>query len=316
MPVTLAIRLLPSDVVSFNLWIALPLPLAALGMFLFLRRRPLPDAAAALGACAFALSGPVVSMLNTPNLSWSVALMPWVLAAIDRPITLAIVFALQGSAASPSRGRRRAVVAACYSIFRLKAETTESKEEIGSAFLRPPWLPPLGGRSQSSPALAAGALLAAAQLVPTAMAGVRAHRGALATPDFWSLHPFALWETIAPGLFGNYYDAFLADLPWMGALNFGRDPFFYSLYVGPLVLLLAGVGLAGAVPPERLLARDRAGVSGRRARRVHAAVSARAQAVSAADVFPVSGEVPRRQPLRLRGPGGRGVRASSATFPA
>ena len=30
----------------------------------------------------------------------------------------------------------------------------------------------------------------------------------------------------------------------MGALNFGRDPFFYSLYVGPLVLLLAGVGLA------------------------------------------------------------------------
>ena len=30
----------------------------------------------------------------------------------------------------------------------------------------------------------------------------------------------------------------------MGALNFGRDPFFYSLYVGPLVLLLAGVGIA------------------------------------------------------------------------
>src|SRR5258708_35229204 len=72
MPVTVAIRLLPSDVVSFNLWIALPLPIAALGMFLFLRRRTLsgsaaalPDAAAALGACAFALSGPVVSMLNT-----------------------------------------------------------------------------------------------------------------------------------------------------------------------------------------------------------------------------------------------------------
>jgi prepilin-type N-terminal cleavage/methylation domain-containing protein len=90
--------------------------------------------------------------------------------------------------------------------------------------------------------LAAGAGLAAAQLVPTMLAGVRAHRDALATPDFWSLHPLSLWEAVAPNLFGSYYDAFLADLPWMGALNFGRDPFFYSLYVGPLVLLLAAIG--------------------------------------------------------------------------
>src|SRR6202022_2944831 len=41
----------------------------------------------------------------------------------------------------------------------------------------------------------------------------------------------------------NYHDAFLVDLPWMGALNFGRDPFFYSLYIGPLVLLLAALGV-------------------------------------------------------------------------
>jgi hypothetical protein len=85
----------------------------------------------------------------------------------------------------------------------------------------------------------AGGLLASAQLIPTFLAGVRAQRAALATPDFWSLHPLSLWEAIAPNLFGNYYDAFLADLPWMGALNFGRDPFFYSFYLGPLVLLLA-----------------------------------------------------------------------------
>src|SRR5262249_53554923 len=31
MPITLAIRLVPSDVVSFNLWVALPLPIAAAG---------------------------------------------------------------------------------------------------------------------------------------------------------------------------------------------------------------------------------------------------------------------------------------------
>ncbi len=250
MPVTVAIRLLPSDIVAFNLWVALPLPLAALGMFLFLRRRTLsgsaaalPDAAAALGACAFALSGPVVSMLNTPNLSWSVALMPWVLLAADgaldssRPIgagaALAIAFALQALCGEPVTWAATGVVVSAFAVFRRKAEAAGS-DSGASAFTR---------KITVVAALVAGALLAAAQLVPTAMAGVRAHRAALATPDFWSLHPFALWEAVAPHLFGNYYDAFLADLPWMGALNFGRDPFFYSLYVGPLVLLLAGLGI-------------------------------------------------------------------------
>jgi len=268
MPVTMAIRLLPSDVVSFNLWIALPLPLTALGMFVFLQGRAhragsghVADAPAALGACAFALSGPVVSMLNTPNLSWSVALMPWVLAAVEArgarrearfPIRLSVAFALQGLCGEPVTWAATGVVAVAYSFFRLKAEATEGREKaeateslslnpVASAFRRK-----IEFRRKVTvvAGLGAGALLAAGQLVPTAMAGVRAHRGALATPDFWSLHPLALWETVAPQLFGNYYDAFLADLPWMGALNFGRDPFFYSLYLGPLVLLLACLGAA------------------------------------------------------------------------
>jgi hypothetical protein len=123
MPVTLAVRLLPSDVVSFNLWVALPLPVAAAGMFLFLLRRFAPEAgsslaidaadrapaltasaysvspawAAAFGAIVFAMSGPSVSMLNTPNLSWSVALIPWVMAAAGSWRLVAI---------APSRRRR------------------------------------------------------------------------------------------------------------------------------------------------------------------------------------------------------------------
>jgi prepilin-type N-terminal cleavage/methylation domain-containing protein len=231
MPVTLAIRRLPSDVVSFNLWIALPLPVAALGTFLFLRRRIQNTSAAALGACAFALSGPIVSMLNTPNLSWSVACLPWVLLATEHVLDkgslravwmLAIAFALQALCGEPVTWAATGVVAIGYAI------------SEGGCFRR---------QAEVVAALVAGALLAAAQLVPTAMAGMRAHRAMLATPDFWSLHPFSLWEMVAPHLFGNYYDAFLADLPWMGALNFGRDPFFYSLYIGPFVLLLAWVGL-------------------------------------------------------------------------
>jgi len=220
MPVTLAIRLLPSDLVSFNVWIALPLPIAMIGMFVFLRRylAGVTDAAAAIGACAFALSGPIVSMLNLPNLAWSVALLPRVLAAAtdhgSRITWLAVAFALQALCGEPVTWAATGVLAVAFQ----------------------PRLSTVAG-------LSGGALAAAVQLVPTFAAGVRAHRAALATPDFWSLHPLSLWEAIAPQLFGNYYDAFLADLPWMGALNFGRDPFFYSLYVGPLVLLLAAIGV-------------------------------------------------------------------------
>jgi prepilin-type N-terminal cleavage/methylation domain-containing protein len=238
MPLTLAIRLLPSEVVAFNLWIALPLPIAAIGMFLFVRRRT-PDAAAALGACAFALSGPALSMLNAPNLSWSVALMPWVVLACDRlaasvsagrVAALAGAFALQALCGEPVTWVSTGVVAIAYSIFGLEAETTGS---VPSAFRR---------KLTVAAGLAAGGLLAAGQLLPTMMGGLRAQRTALATPDFWSLHPFALWETVLPRMFGDLSRT-VADSPWMGALNFGRDPFFYSIYVGPLVLLLACAGV-------------------------------------------------------------------------
>ena len=233
MPVALAIRLLPSDVVSFNLWVVAPLPIAATGMFVFLRRRfadgeaPADavagaNAAAAFGASVFALSGPIVSMINLPNLAWSVAMTPWVLAGRSSA-WIAIAFGLQGLCGEPVTWVATGALAAAW--IAVQTPLVPVRRKL--------WL--LAG-------LALGAMLAAAQLVPTALASVRAHRGALATPDFWSLHPLALWESLAPHLFGDYYGAFLADLPWMGALNFGRDPFFYSIYVGPLVLVLACAG--------------------------------------------------------------------------
>jgi prepilin-type N-terminal cleavage/methylation domain-containing protein len=240
MPITLAIRLLPSDVISFNLWVALPLPMAAVGMFLFLRRRALAPSAAALGAVVFALSGPAVSMLNTPNLSWSVALLPWVMWSLSRGVgTVAIAYALQALCGEPVTWVTTGVLGILFAVIQapeisgLKAGATDRSVRVAGVL--------------RASGLVVGGLLASAQLVPTLLAGVRAQRGALATPDFWSLHPVALWDAIAPQIFGNYYDAFLADLPWMPALNFGRDPFFYSLYVGTMVLLLAAIGAASSI---------------------------------------------------------------------
>ena len=231
MPVTLAVRLLPSDVVSFNLWVALPLPIAAAGTWRFIRRTH-DRAPSALGSILFVLSGPMVASLNAPNLSWSVAAMPWVLWAVDwtherpgvsRCGVAAMAIALQALSGEP------VTLAATCAVLAVQAV----------------WQP--GARLRRAGVLAicigTGLLLAAAQLVPTVAAGVRAHRGALTTPDFWSLHPLGLLETVMPHAFGNYYTAFLADMPWMSALNSGREPFYYSLYVGPLTLLLAATGL-------------------------------------------------------------------------
>jgi len=228
MPVTLAIRLLPPDVVAFNLWVALPLPIAALGTFCFLRRSHGP-AGSALGAIVFALGGPMVSTLNFPNLSWCVAFLPWILwttdRVLDRPawrrsIALAILVALQALSGEPVTFAASLAVTVAYVASR-----------------RPAAVGIIAG------ALVAGVLLAAVQLVPLVLAGVRAHRAALQTPDFWSLHPLMLYETVAPHLFGNYYDAFFVSLPWMRALNSGREPFYFSLYVGPLAVVIASAGL-------------------------------------------------------------------------
>ena len=103
------IRLIGSEVVGFNLWVAVPFPLAALGAWLFLRRRFSPTAST-LGAVTFALCGPVYSTSNFPNMSWTVAAIPWMLWAVDRlaarpgPRNLAVlivVVAFQGLAGEP-----------------------------------------------------------------------------------------------------------------------------------------------------------------------------------------------------------------------
>src|SRR5213075_2948223 len=80
-------------------------------------------------ACVFALSGPIVSTLNLPNLAWSVAFIPWVMAAAaDRttddgpPSTdhgpritpVAIAFALQALCGEPVTWAATALLALAF----------------------------------------------------------------------------------------------------------------------------------------------------------------------------------------------------------
>jgi hypothetical protein len=82
-PVTLPARLFLPETLGFNVMVALPVPLAAIGAFLFLRRR-FTAPAAALGALVIALSGPFRSSLTSPNLSTSIAIAPCALGSRPR----------------------------------------------------------------------------------------------------------------------------------------------------------------------------------------------------------------------------------------
>jgi hypothetical protein len=59
LPPAILLRLLPA-IPGFNLLVMLPFPLAAVGMWLFLRRH-ISDTSAALGAVVFTAGGPVVA---------------------------------------------------------------------------------------------------------------------------------------------------------------------------------------------------------------------------------------------------------------
>jgi hypothetical protein len=238
---SLLIRLLPSEVLAYNLWVALPVPLAAAGMYLFLRRHVTPPAAV-LGAFAFAASGPVVSSTNFPNMSWSIATVPFVFWALERlferrsagaAALLAVLVGLQALAGEPVSLFTTLVIVGAYATL-----PRPRRRDIRLAAL-------------TACALGAGCLLAAIQYVPLGLATMGSARGSLVDTDFWTFHPLALIELVVPHFFGDYFNSNLRELAWMLALNSQRDPFYYTMYVGVPIVLLAAVAMVSSRPATR-----------------------------------------------------------------
>ena len=242
---TVLVRVVGGEVLGFNLWVAMPFPLAALGAFALFARR-FSASASALGAIAFALCGPIVSTGNFPNLSWSVAAVPWVLWATDaviaelsprRMAALAIAVASQAFAGEPVTQFATLVLAVGYAL-------AVGAPDIDHALCQ-------GIRHGAATAFGSGlgVALAAIQLIPMAHAAALAERSANVSQDLWSLRPTALLETCWHHLFGDYFSAhFTSQAPWMPLMFTGREPFFFSLYFGVPLLALAGFGLAGDGP--------------------------------------------------------------------
>jgi hypothetical protein len=235
---SLLVRLLLPELIAYNAWVALPVPLAALGMYLFLRRHVTP-AAAAIGAIGFAASGPIVSTTNFPNMSWSVAAVPYVFWAMERlferrsagaSVLLAFVVSCQALSGEPVTFAASFAIAAAY------ATLPEGRWRDRRLVL----LAAVG--------LGAGALLSAIQFVPLAAASRASMRGMGQTSDFWAFHPLALLELTVPHFFGDYFHSSLRETGWLLALNSQRDPFYYTMYVGVPLALLAAVAACSGRP--------------------------------------------------------------------
>jgi len=233
---SLLIRLALPELLAFNVWVALPVPLAAWGAYLFLRRQ-VSAPAAAFGAVAFAVAGPIVSTTNFPNMSWSVAAVPYVFWAIERvkiaatarnTTLLAAVVGCQALAGEPVTLAATLAIAAGYVVV------------LDRGWSRPRVI------GFSAIGLGAGVLLAAIQFVPLAEASRQSIRGLMRTDDFWAFHPLATTELVMPHFLGDYFTSHLRQLVWMVALNSQREPFYYSMYVGvPIILAACVAGLSG-----------------------------------------------------------------------
>ncbi len=241
-PPTLIARVVLPPVIGFNLCVAMPFPVAAFGMYLFLRRaasRP----ASALGAAAFALSGPILSSGNFLNLSWSVAFVPWILLLtarlVDAPSVrrfsvLAVAFALQFLAGESVTLVAGAAIAVTFGAFATGTRPLSVRSVTSRAAL------------VVSSGLVAGAL-AAFQVLPLAVATLKSSRVGERPAQFatmWALHPLTLVESLVPFAFGDSVGFGAVNaMQWHAALNSGREPFIFSIYLGVATLGLVLIAL-------------------------------------------------------------------------
>jgi hypothetical protein len=244
LPPVLLMRALPA-VAGFNLLVAAPFPLAAFGMWLFLRRH-VSETSAALGAIVFAASGPVVSTGNFPNLSWSMAWIPWIVWAADRDrgapsargfALLSAIIALQMLSGEP--------VTMAGTIALLIAYVAACPQQSASVRVQ------IGMVVRVVGAILTAAAISAVQLVPMALAARESPRALMRTGNFWSVHPLWLVESVLPHVFGDIFLRYNSELPWIYPLNSGRDPLFYSLSVGLVALLLSVLGTLCGPPRWR-----------------------------------------------------------------
>lgn len=238
-PFTILPRAFLPDPIGLNVAVALAYPVAAVGAYLWLRRRMTPGAAS-LGATLFVASGPFLAMGYMLNLSWSTALIPWTLwgtdAVVARPdrrrvAGLALLFAVLALAGEPL------VLAVTAAIAVLSAAT-------GSATIGDfSWRATIRSTSAVVVAGALGALVAGAQLLIAVDQSTRSLRSDGSLSDDYRPQWFVIADMVVPNLFGSTLSS--SDLwgHWFYAIHGWNEPVLLSLYCGAGAVILALVGV-------------------------------------------------------------------------
>ncbi len=218
--------------VAFSFLLALQFPLAAMAAFALLRDLGAGREGAFLAGAVYALGGLAQSSTNLYVFLQALALAPLVVLTLRR--------------AGSGGGRATAAAAATLAL----GLTTLAVEFVGQAVLLGVLLalverprPAVGGRLAAALLLGVGlagvAVLPLLGLLPETVRGTgldRSNALGFATP------PIALLQLLVPNLFGDSADP--VRVFW-GSHFFPKLPYFLSLYLGPLVLALAVVGLWG-----------------------------------------------------------------------
>ena len=230
------------DEAFLSLLLALHVPMGAVFFWILARGLGLRPEASLGGALVYALGGFFLSTIN---------LYVYVQAAAWAPLVVLAILRLL------DQGGRRAIAAAALAVaVALSTTGVEIAAQAVAAGMvlgfRPRRVPAAAGRFAAALALAVA--LAAPVLVLLAGQVAGSSRGRGLPTDVvlaYSIHPFALMQTLVGGLFGD-----LANIvnEWWGGNFFPRGfPYFLSLYLGASVLALAVTGLVERRPPAARL---------------------------------------------------------------
>jgi len=230
---------------AFISWLlALHLPLAALSAYALARTRGMSRAGALAAGIVYSLGGFALSTLNLYVFLQALALAPLVILALD------------GSVERGGRWTAAAAALVALAISTMGVEIAMQAVALGAVLAL--W-------RDASPTLsgAGSARLLAAMLLGIGLAGVpvfvtlgvlpeTARGSGLAAPYAAALasHPLALFQILIPDLFGPL----AAPMAWWGSRFFADGfPYFVSVYLGALVLVLGAIGMVEAPRRERLV---------------------------------------------------------------
>lgn len=237
-PTTLLFLIFPERLVHVPVILSVMLLLAAAGAgtWAYLRACGRSEAAALVGAAAFALSGPVQTVGQILNYLEGVAWMPATLWLVRRGIERG--WRPWGVLAGGAFGL---VLAAGEPVF--AAVTLTAAAAV-------PGLRGCGPRRAAAllaAVLATGLLISAVQVLPMAEIAARSLRAEgldLAEVLRWSLPPRALAEAAVPGLLGDPSRAG-PGVYWGGGLHDTGLPLLLSIHLGAPILVLAAAGVRG-----------------------------------------------------------------------